>query len=292
MQNLHSLKKRISSTESLQSIVTTMKAHASANIAQFEHAADASMIYRSVLDKALYVALSADQGSAQVALQETKNGNTIHIVFGSDHGLAGRFNERMASFALGKIPTDKKHVVIVVGKQIHDRLDNHFAINASFPVPQTEDGIIPIVQRILFKVDQLRDEAPVGKILLYYSKMLESSIMREETTLLFPVDLASLSKKTFKWDSNSIPTILMNREDLIRDLLKQYFFLTLYRSFCHSLVSENTSRIASMNSAEKAIEERLLELNLLYRTERQTNITEEISDVISGFKSIKNKNKA
>lgn len=247
------------------------------------------MAYRAVLDKALYVALSPEQESKPVTIQQTGNGTTLHIVFGSDHGLAGRFNERMVAFAMEQIPKAEGNLVIVVGKQVQDRMDGPFAIAASFPVPQTEDGIIPIVQRILFKIDQLRDSTPVGKILLYYSKMLDSSILKEEKTLLFPIDLEALSKKTFKWESNSIPTILMDREELVRDLLRQYFFLTLYRSFCYSLVSENTSRIASMNSAEKTIEGRLAELNLEYRTERQTNITEEISDVISGFKSIQKK---
>ena len=61
MTNLKSLKKSIASTESLQSIVTTMKAHASTQIHQFERAAQASVSYRRVLDTALAVLLADEE---------------------------------------------------------------------------------------------------------------------------------------------------------------------------------------------------------------------------------------
>ncbi|SCP96149.1 F0F1 ATP synthase subunit gamma [Anaerobium acetethylicum] len=287
MQNLQSLRKSISSAESLQSIVGIMKAHASSNILQYEHAAKASMKYRSILDMALYIVLSED--SEYISVSEDGDGFTLHIVFGSDYGLAGNFNERMISFAKKSIPKDEKHLVIVIGQKILNRLEDDYTISGSFSVPQTEAGIIPIVQRLLLKIDQLRDTVPISRILLYYCKPLDNYALEEEIGILFPIDIDSFSRKKTAWESNTIPTYLMDRDTLFSDLLKQYFFLTIYRSFCYSLVSENTSRITSMDSAKKNIEERLQLLHSMYNKERQTNTTEEINDVISGFKSIRNK---
>lgn len=288
MTNLKSLKKSIASTESLQSIVTTMKAHASTQIHQFERAAQASVSYRRVLDTALAVLLADEEKKT------ANNGNgdrTIHIIFGSDHGLTGNFNERMSFFAAQHIPKDAYHDILVVGQQVYDRLVTDYAIKDSFSVPQTEDGIVPIVQRLLFKIDQLRDEAPVGKILLYYCKPLENAVLQEEIELLFPLDLEELAKNHDGWETNRISIYLMDKETLLSNLLQQYFFLTLYRAFCYSLVSENTSRINSMNSAEKNIEERLNEFNFMYRMKRQSGITEEINDLLSGFRSLKKSKK-
>ena len=70
MTNLKSLKKSIASTESLQSIVTTMKAHASTQIHQFERAAQASVSYRRVLDTALAVLLADEE-------KKTANNGTV-----------------------------------------------------------------------------------------------------------------------------------------------------------------------------------------------------------------------
>lgn len=278
----------MNSAESMQSIVTTMKAHASTQIHQFERAAQASVKYRRVLDTALAVLLADEEKKPVNAIDGDR---TIHIIFGSDHGLAGNFNERMSFFAANHIPKDGHNDILVVGQQVYDRLITDYTIKDRFSVPQTEDGIIPIVQRLLFKIDQLRDEAPVGKILLYYCRPLENAMLQEEIELLFPLNLEELAKKYDRWEPKRIAIYLMDKETLLSNLLQQYFFLTLYRAFCYSLVSENTSRINSMNSAEKNIEERLNEFNFLYRMKRQTSITEEINDLLSGFRSLQKSKK-
>lgn len=287
MRTLQSLNRSISSAESLQSIVTTMKAHASTNIIQFQNAAKASERYRVVLDKALHVVFSGRESA--VPSPESTSGVTLHIVFGSDHGLAGSFNERIAAFAKKAIPEGPDDLVIVIGQQVLMRTEDDFDIAGVFPIPQSEDGITPTVQRLLSRVEELREETGVRRALLYYNRPVEGSTFKEEIEILLPIDLGKLSGKEMGWDSRSLPITLMDPDVLLSDLLRQYFFITLYRTFCFSLVAENEARIASMQSAEKNIKERIEELSFQYRMERQTQITEEISDVISGFKAIRNR---
>jgi F-type H+-transporting ATPase subunit gamma len=144
-----------------------------------------------------------------------------------------------------------------------------------------------MVQRLLVAIDDIRERLTVGRIILYYNKPQEAASFTEETEGLFPFDLEKLSKNKVEWDSNSLPTFFVNKKHLFSHLIQQYFFITLYRAFCYSLASENASRLASMQAAEKNIDERLLELNAKYRRQRQNQITEEVNDVISGFKAIK-----
>ena len=291
MQGLQGIKKSIESAENLESIVSTMKAHASSNINQFQNAAKASMEYRRVLDMSLYVILSQEEEEL-LALDEIEDGEVLHIVFGSDHGLAGRFNERISSFALEKIAKNSNNKIIVIGQQIFQRLKDDFDIYTSFMQPQTTDSISSMVNRLLVEIDVLRDETDVGKIVLYYNRPEDNSTFTVDTELLFPIDLLEIAKSKVKWESNRIPTYFVEKEKIISDLIRQYFFITLYRAFCFSLASENASRLASMQSAEKNIDERLESLNFEYRRERQNSITEELNDVVSGFKAIrKSKNK-
>ncbi len=285
METMQSLKKSIQSAENLHSVVSTMKAHASTNITQFQNAAEASREYRRTLDMALHILLSKEE--ERLAPQEIDADQTIHIVFGSDHGLAGRFNERITGLANSRIPAQEGHQVIVIGQQVMSRLETHLPVSAFFSVPQTQDGITPMVQRLLAKIDELRGASHLGKILLYYNKPLDAAGFAEEIELLFPLDFEALAQRTGQWNSRSIPTYLMDREQLLSDILQQYFFITLYRTYCFSLASENASRLASMESAEKNIEGRLEELDKEYRMERQNSITEEINDIISGFKGMK-----
>lgn len=285
MQGLQGIKKSITSAENLQSIVSTMKAHASTNINQFQNAAKASRKYRMVLDMSLYVVLYQEEEI--LPLELVPEGEILHIIFGSDHGLAGRFNERISNFALEKIPQKEDNKIIIIGQQIVQRLKDDFSIYKSFMQPQTTDSISSMVNKLLVEIDELRDETPIEKIILYYNRPEDNSTFREDIETLFPIDLLDLSKNKVQWESNSLPMYFIEKEVIISDLIRQYFFITLYRAFCFSLASENASRLASMQSAEKNIEERLDQLNYEYRRERQNSITEELNDVVSGFKAIR-----
>lgn len=288
MESLQKLKNNINSAKNLQSIVGTMKAHASSNITQFQNAAKSSWQYRDILDKSLYILFS---GENQIYSQEDLKGNSIQVIFGSDHGLAGRFNERIATYVLKNIPHTKENMNIIIGQQVFQRVQSELAIFDLFSVPQTTDNITTMVNKLLLRIDELRDEYPVKEIVLHYNKPEDRTGFNEESEVLFPLDLVEFSKKNIKWDSNRIPTYFTNRNKMISDLIQQYLFITLYRAFCYSLASENASRLSSMQSAEKNIEERLDELNFEYRRQRQNSITEELNDVISGFKAIsKSKN--
>jgi F-type H+-transporting ATPase subunit gamma len=66
-------------------------------------------------------------------------------------------------------------------------------------------------------------------------------------------------------------------------LIRQYLFVQLYRASAESLSSENTSRLFTMQTAEKNIDERISELNNRYNSQRQEAITSELLDVVSGF---------
>ncbi|OPL09565.1 MAG: hypothetical protein AVO33_00280 [delta proteobacterium ML8_F1] len=285
MENLQSIKRSINSTESLQTIVSTMKAHASSVITQFQNAAEASMAYRHVLDRALYVVLNNEE--QPMDRPDGTKGGDIHILFGSDHGLAGRFNERIVTFAQKKINPGDGDVMFVVGQQVLNRLEEGIKVGSVFPVPQTEEGITAMVQRLLLAIDETRESQSVGRILLYYNKPLEAASFAEETEMLFPIDLKTLAKNKAQWESKSLPTYFVSKKKLLSHLIREYFFITLYRAFCYSLASENASRLASMQAAEKNIDERLVDLNARYRRQRQNQITEEVNDVISGFKAIR-----
>lgn len=284
MESLQKLKTNINSAENLQSIVGTMKAHASSNINQFQKAAQASWQYKGILDKSLYIIFSKEEG---IHPQEEIDGKSLHIVFGSDHGLAGRFNERITNYGIKNIPNNQDNMTIIIGQQVFQRIDDELNVVEQFSAPQTTENITMMVTKILVRLDELRDEYAIEKIILHYNTPLDRISFNEESEVLFPLDLEEYSKTEVKWESNRIPTYFTNREKIISDLIQQYFFITLYRAFCYSLASENASRLASMQSAEKNIEERLEELNFEYRRQRQNSITEELNDVISGFKAIR-----
>lgn len=285
MSSTQNIKRMINSAENLKSIVGTMKAYASSNIVQFQTAAKASMEYSEIVDMSLFIVLS---GQKETNLDPNKNKDKgfLYIIFGSDHGLAGRFNENISIFAEDVINSDTVNSkVIVVGQQVYSRLEQTKRITDSYTGPQSVEAITESVLDLLFKIEEYREET--REIIMIYNMQEEHSSFKVKKESLYPVDFNKIIKRVATWDSKSLPIVLIDKELILSELLKQYFFITLYKTFCYSLAAENASRLASMQSAEKNIEERLEGLLSEFRRKRQNDITEEINDVISGFKAIK-----
>jgi F-type H+-transporting ATPase subunit gamma len=72
----------------------------------------------------------------------------------------------------------------------------------------------------------------------------------------------------------------------LRALIREYLFVSLFRACAESLASENASRLAAMQRADKNIDELLEDLNRTFHRQRQNGIDEELFDVISGFEAL------
>jgi len=109
---------------------------------------------------------------------------------------------------------------------------------------------------------------------------------------LLPVDREWINGlKAKRWPSKVIPTFSMDEAQLYRALIREYMFVSLYRAFAESMASENASRLASMQVAERNIDDRLQALTTQSRQVRQTSITSELLDIISSFEALGSKRK-
>jgi len=72
---------------------------------------------------------------------------------------------------------------------------------------------------------------------------------------------------------------------LFSRLMQQHLMVAIYRATVQSMISEHTARMASMQAAESNIEERLEDLRREFRQTRQSAITAELLDIVSGFEA-------
>lgn len=295
---LEALQKHISSGEDLSSIVRTMKALAATSVRQYEKAAESLDDYYHTVELGLSVVLA---GSFEMPAGPAagKNSLPLLLIFGSDHGLAGRFNEQIVVHGLKKDWLEEKNDgvagepfennIFAIGEQVISRVKAEGIRPARvFNMPTSINAITPFVQLLLEGIEAWRSESGGEKVMLLYNRPL-SGTFRPLSEILLPVDLERLRNTRLKWQSRSLPTFTMSEEQLLSALLRQYFFVSLYRACALSLAAENTSRLAAMQAAEKNINERLAGLRTAYQHERQAAITEELLDIISGFKAVQGK---
>jgi F-type H+-transporting ATPase subunit gamma len=138
------------------------------------------------------------------------------------------------------------------------------------------------------RIETWREKYGVDRVLLFHSRPTSQASFRPHTVRMLPLDRSWLEQlKEKKWESRCLPIFTMDPELLFSALVRQYLFVSIFRAFVESLASENASRLASMQGAEKNIGERLAELNNQYHQQRQMAITEELLDIVAGFEAMK-----
>ena len=292
MQTPESLKRTIKSAQDLLGVVKTMKALAAVSIRQYQRSVESLADYNRTVEMGLQIVLKDRQGAPEPARQRAKK-QLGAIVFGTDQGLCGQFNNIIAQHAVAELDrTEFKkedRFFIVVGMKAADILndtgENVFEILTQ---PGSTAGITAMVQDITLLLEDWRFKRSVDNMVLFYNEYLSGAIYRPRTLKLLPVDkiwLADLQKK--KWDSRTLPMFTMDWERLFRSMIREYLFVSVYRAFANSLASENASRLAAMQNAEKNIGERLEELHVQFHRQRQMTITEELLDIVAGFEVLK-----
>ena len=291
MQTAEALKRKIQSAQDLLGVVKTMKALAAVSIRQYQRAVESLADYNRTVEMGLQIVLK--ESLEATAASRSQSMRLGAVVFGTDQGLCGQLNNTIVGHALEEmdktgIPKEDR-IIIAVGVRTADILeDSGQKVFEILTTPGSTAGITSMVQDITLLLENWRFKIAVERMHLYYSEYVSGAIYRPRTLKLIPVDhqwLVGLRRE--KWASRTLPTFTMDWDRIFRALIREYLFVSIYRAFANSLASENASRLAAMQSAEKNIEERLEELSVHFHRQRQMTITEELLDIVAGFEVLK-----
>ena len=286
-----SLRRKIDSAGDLQSVVRTMKALAASSIGQYERSVLALTDYYRTVELGLSVCLPASplRGSGESRKGTADERSIGAVVFGSDQGLVGPFNEVVAECAkrsLATLPGTPQ--VWAVGGRVHSRLvDAGLPPAGLFSVPTSVAGITSLVGQILVTSEAHHDAAQVAELHLFFNRRTSGAAYSAASERLLPLDEPWRAKITkVAWPTRRVPQVMGEVTATLRLLIREYLFVSLFRACAESLASENASRLAAMQRADKNIDDLLDTLEGAFHRLRQTSIDEELFDVISGFEAL------
>lgn len=299
METLKSLSRRVAVARDVRGIVRTMKSLAAASIRQYEQAVESLTEYNKTLRLGFRILFHPSTGARVPESNHQSADRSIDrprfgaILFGSDQGLCGQFNEAIADYAIQQMRRIESETdawsVIPVGLRIQLQLaERGYLLAHRESCPSSLAGITPFVQGFLPAIQSWQEQNQFEQVLIFHNKRVSSSSFRPRLLSLLPPDFHELSQsRDLDEDFATLPIFTMDRTELFRSLVHQYLFVTLFRACAESLASENASRIASMQSAEKTIDDRLEQLRSHLNARRQTAITEELLDIITGYEASK-----
>ncbi len=300
-----SLGRKIHSAGDLQSVVRTMKALAASSIGQYEQSARALGDYYRTVELGLGVCLRGNNpvpSANSPKLDSGENREINAVVFGSDQGLVGQFNDLVADHAIAALAAlPGRPRLWAVGERVQARLvDADLTVRGLFPVPTSVKAITPLVGQILVEHEAMSAPNPTAappELHLFYNRPTSGTgaVYAPVAQRLLPLDAHWQDELTaLPWPTKTLPEIVgsgIGDSDhaaaaTLRALIREYLFVSLFRACAESLASENASRLAAMERADRNIDDLLEDMNRRFHQLRQSGIDAELFDVISGFEAL------
>ena len=288
------LRRKIGGAGDLQSVVRTMKAVAASSIGQYERSVAALADYYHAVELGLGACFRESGPAPLVAEPKEKAiaGAIGAVVFGSDQGLVGQFNDVVADYAVNTLAAlPAKPEVWAVGERVHERLaDSGLPVMGVFAVPNDVKAITPLVGQILLETEARQRRGEVTELHLFHNRPKSAAVYEPVSQRLLPLDEDWRHKlAALPWPTGNLPEVMGGGTATLRAFIRGYLFVSLFRACAESLASENASRLAAMQRADKNIDELLENLNRTFHGLRQNGIDEELFDVVSGFEALTTK---
>jgi F-type H+-transporting ATPase subunit gamma len=288
METLQEIKRRIKGTDDLHSVVRTMKSLAAVNIRQYEQAMRSLDDYRRSIELGLRAVLRRRPLLPRILPPR----RTVVLIFGSDQGMVGRFNEAIIDFAERAmadqgLSTANRDCWVAGAKAAGSAQARFGSLGRQFALPASSHQVTPAVHEVLLGFEAFLSRQGETRLLICYNKPDSGASYRQFRATLYPPDhewLQAIGGQS--WPGRSLPLHTIAAEKLLPALIREYLFISLFEAFAASLAAENAARLAAMQQAEKKIEEMTENLTGRYHRLRQTGITEELLDVIAGSEAL------
>ena len=207
------LSRKISGAKDLGGVVRAMKALAASSIGQYQNAVEALDDYLQTVELGLTACLKNSGQWLPADDARPRRAQPIGaVIFGSDQGLVGSFNEVIVEYslrALRALPGKVAHIW-VVGERAKTLLAESSSGSVSgLQVPGSIDAITPLVGQILLEIEAAREKGDVWEIQVFHNHPQNSAGYEPVGRRLLPLDRSWQQKlHAAPWPSKTAPQVI------------------------------------------------------------------------------------
>ena len=292
MGNLKEIRTRITSIESTQKITSSMKLVSAAKLRRAQTAIQHLRPYSQKLSEILNNLAGSNTGTEPSPLFEAREPEkVVVVVITSNKGLCGAFNSNIVKtvqhLIAEKYAEQQKAgnvQLICFGKKGNEQLSKHFPV--MFYSEKLLDN--PDFTEISAVADDLMQRFvnhEIDKVDIVYNQFLNAATQRVNVEEYLPVTPPE-SDETKKVTNDYI--IEPSADKLLMELIPKILRTQLYKTLSDSIASEHGARMISMTKATDNATEILRDLRLKYNNARQSSITNELIEIVSGANALNN----
>lgn len=292
MANLKEVRTRIESVNSTKQITSAMKMVAASKLRKSQNAITALQPYAEKMEEIMM------RVSETLTLTQTQtSGRTLIIPVSSNKGLCGVFNANVIRATINHIQEEYKELldsdkvdILCVGSKVEESLkfkkypvignENELLDNLTY------NNVIPFAEKLMRDFEDKKYD----KIVFIYNQFKNAATQILVTEQFLPIMRQQDNGQqptAQKSESESDYIFQPNREDIIDEMIPKSLKLKVYKILLNSYTSEQGARMISMTQATDNATELLKELNLTYNKARQSAITNELVEIVSGAEALK-----
>ena len=212
------------------------------------------------------------------------------MAIASDKGLAGAFNANVVKEVESLLATTlseeaKKGMVEIlsIGKQVAKGLRSR---KVKVPTTEATDFFDNFCLKTVYDVaDDIRrrfESKELAKVILIYNKFINTAVQQVSQVQLLPLNIEQAE------DNGAVNDFIVepSKEEVLEDLIPQAIRIRLLSVVKESVASEHGARMTSMHKATDNATTLLGDLQLQYNKARQTAITNELIEIVSGASAL------
>lgn len=285
MASLKDLRKRVASVKSTQQITKAMKMVAAARLRRAQEAAERARPYADKLTE-VFRAVVADLDEEAHALLARREERRIDVVvLTSDRGLCGGYNTNVlrlaSSFLREKGATEVS--LFVVGRKGLEYFRRRGPSASAEKTGVANEAQVEVARELGARVTQRFADGETDAVYLVYSRFRSAIAQVPSVVPLLPVPAAE--------DGATGPTVDYifepPRTELLGSLLPRYIEAQVLQALLESQASELGARMTAMDNATRNASEMIDRLTLQMNRVRQTTITTELMEIVSGAEALK-----
>ncbi|WP_295216265.1 ATP synthase F1 subunit gamma [Ruminococcus sp.] len=292
MGNMREIRDRIKSINDIMKITNAMYLISSSKLKKAKKDLAATQPYfnklvyamRSILSRAPEdIDMRYFDRREHIAPEDRKVG---YIVITADKGMCGSYNHNIIKMTEERMASSKHSSLYImgnVGRMYFQRKARAGELDVDPEFVYTpQNPTLYRARRIAEQMLKAFDEEKLDDLYIIFTDMVSSIAYEPKILQLLPLDaehfVQTEGEVVRHHEAEFLPTPNIVMEHLTPNFMKGLIYGAMVESFC----SEQQARMSAMDSATTSAKDMLQALSLQYNRARQAEITQEITEVVSG----------
>ncbi|WP_153448072.1 F0F1 ATP synthase subunit gamma [Vibrio algicola] len=288
MAGAKEIRTKIGSVQSTQKITKAMQMVAASKMRRSQDAMEASRPYAQTMRKVIGHVANANLEYKHPYLEEREAKKVGYIIISTDRGLCAGLNINLFKKALNDMKDWSDKSVGVEVAVIGSKATAFFkGTGAKLSAQISGLGDNPNLEALIGSVGVMLekyDQGELDRLYVVYNSFVNTMVQEPTIDQLLPLPKSDSDdmKRTHSWDYIYEP----EPKPLLDALLKRYVESQVYQGVVENLACEQAARMVAMQAATDNASNLIDDLQLVYNKARQTAITQELSEIVSGAAAV------